>query len=358
MPEGMFLRSPWAASHLSDSQGKLTLDAYREANKKDFYFSAPVPRERFVDYGLWFQSQVAPDVDRRNVTRVEKNGNFRLSLSDGEQITASRVVVAAGIASFSQRPKQLATFPRRLVSHSSEHRDFTAFKNRKVIVIGGGQSALESAALLHETGAKVQILVRASGIIWLKRKQWLVPCAPLERLLYAPTDIGPAGASQFIARPSWFQKLPRALQDRLSLRSIRPAGASWLRMRVDPLSITTGISVLSARHSGDGIELTLNDGSKRVADHVLLATGYRVDIAKYKFLSPGLLAAINTVTGSPRLNFRFESSVTGLYFLGAPAAWNFGPLMRFVAGTEFAARTLTRGIIAKRTQGEGTQHAH
>jgi thioredoxin reductase len=348
MPAGMLLRSPWAASHLSDPGGQFTLDAFRQRNKKQF--SAPVPREQFVDYGLWFQSQVAPDVDRRTVASVEKNGIFRFFLSDGEQMSASRVVVAAGIAAFSQRPKQLANFPGTLVSHSSEHRDFSAFKNRKVVVIGGGQSALESAALLHESGADVEILVRAPEIIWLKRKKWLVPCAPLERLLYAPTDIGPAGASQFIARPNWFQKLPRAMQDRLFLRSVRPAGASWLRMRVEPININTGLSVLFARCRDNGLELALSNGRRRVVDHVLLATGYRVNISRYDFLSPQLLTSINTVAGYPRLNSRFESSVPGLHFLGAPAAWDFGPLMRFVAGTEFTARTVTRGIVESASQ--------
>jgi FAD-dependent urate hydroxylase len=348
MPVGMLLRSPWAASHLSDPRGKLTLDAYREANQKQF--SAPVPREHFVNYGLWFQRQVAPDVDRRTVTRVEKNGNFRLTLSEGEQISASRVMVAAGIALFSRRPNQLANFPDTLVSHSTEHRDFNLFKARKVAVIGGGQSGLESAALLHEAGADVEILVRAPGVIWLKQKNWLLPCPPLERLLYAPTDIGPAGASQFIARPSWFQKLPRVLQDGLFLRSVRPAGASWLRTRVEPVKINTGLSVVSARREGNHLELTLSNGSKRLVDHVLLATGYRVDISRYEFLSPQLLAAISTVNGYPRLNSRFESSVPGLHFLGAPAGWSFGPLMRFIAGAEFTARTVSRGILASRNQ--------
>jgi cation diffusion facilitator CzcD-associated flavoprotein CzcO len=281
---------------------------------------------------------------------VEKNGNFRLTLSDGEQISASRVIVAAGIASFSRRPNQLANFPDTLVSHSSEHRNFTPFKARKVAVIGGGQSGLESAALLHEAGAEVEILLRAPAVIWLKQKKWLLPCPPLERLLYAPTDIGPAGASQFIARPSWFQKLPRVLQDGLFLRSVRPAGASWLRMRVEPIKINTGLSVVSARRQGNHMELTLNNGSKRLVDHVLLATGYRVDIFRYAFLSPQLLSAISTVNGYPRLNSRFESSVPGLHFLGAPAGWSFGPLMRFIAGADFTARAVSQGILASRNQ--------
>jgi hypothetical protein len=42
----------------------------------------------------------------------------------------------------------------------------------------------------------------------------------------------------------------------------------------------------------------------------------------------------------------YQSSIPGLHFVGAPAAWSFGPLMRFVAGTGFAARALSRGIAS------------
>ena len=82
-------------------------------------------------------------------------------------------------------------------------------------------------------------------------------------------------------------------------------------------------------------------------DHVLLATGYRVDIARYPFIPSSLLKAVDYVNGYPRLNDRFESSVPGLHFLGAPAAWSFGPLMRFVAGADFASRNLTRGVLGR-----------
>ena len=54
--------------------------------------------------------------------------------------------------------------------------------------------------------------------------------------------------------------------------------------------------------------------------------------------------------GYPRLTGGFESSVGGLHFVGAPAAWSYGPLLRFVAGTEYAGPTLARGIVGKRAQ--------
>jgi hypothetical protein len=56
---------------------------------------------------------------------------------------------------------------------------------------------------------------------------------------------------------------------------------------------------------------------------------------------------IHRIAGYPQLDGGFQSSVPGLHFLGAPAAWSFGPLMRFVAGTEFASLALTRGILGR-----------
>jgi hypothetical protein len=39
--------------------------------------------------------------------------------------------------------------------------------------------------------------------------------------------------------------------------------------------------------------------------------------------------------------------VPGLYFVGAPALWSFGPLMQFVVGTHYTSRSLLRHISRK-----------
>jgi FAD-dependent urate hydroxylase len=110
---------------------------------------------------------------------------------------------------------------------------------------------------------------------------------------------------------------------------------------------------VSAAAGDDSLELSLDDGSRRRVDHALLATGYRVDIARYPFLAAALLARIARVGGFPRLSTTFESNVRGLHFVGATSAWSYGPLMRFVAGTEFAGPVLARGILGRRAAGKG-----
>jgi cation diffusion facilitator CzcD-associated flavoprotein CzcO len=353
MPKGMLLRSPLAGSHLSDPARDLTLQAYQTATGNKI--TAPLPLHRFTDYGRWFQSQLVPGADLGKVERVEKNGSgFRLTTESGETWKARRVVIAAGIEPFAWRPGEFQRIPPALASHACDHRDLNPFAGKKVAVIGGGQSALESAALLNEIGADVEVLVRAPFVRWLWRQKWFHTFRPVARLLYAPPDVGQAGLSHLVARPNLFRRLPRSIQDRLGKRAIRSAGAAWLHPRCEPVCITTGRTVTSASSAAGRATLELSDGTKRQVDHVLLATGYRVDIARYPFLARDLLAMIHGIAGYPQLDAGFQSSVPGLHFLGAPAAWSFGPLMRFVAGTEFACRSLTRGILGRVASNRGS----
>lgn len=347
MPKGMFLRSPLAGSHLSDPGSSLTLQAYQAATGAAI--SSPLPLPQFTGYGRWFQLKAVSNPDPRQIERVERNGSgFCLTVEGGEIRSARRVVVAAGIETFAWRPLEFRNLAPPLVSHSCDHRDLNRFAGAKVAVIGAGQSALESAALLHEAGAEVEVLVRAPLVRWLWRHKWFHTFPPVARLLYAPPDVGQAGLSHLVARPNLFRRLPRAAQDRWGKRAVRPAAAAWLNSRCAPVQISTGVRVTSASETGGQVALKLSDASTRRVHHVLLATGFRVDITRYSFLSTNLLASIQSVDGYPRLDSGFQSSVRGLYFVGAPAAWSFGPLMRFVAGAEFTAKTMTRAILQKR----------
>ena len=343
MPEGMFLRSPWEASNLSDPRNALNLNAYCTAAGSAI--SKPIPLDRFVDYGLWFQSKVVPDVDRRLITQIRRNGSgFRLLLSDGQELTCKRVVVAAGINSFARRLPQFEGMPPQFVSHASDGRDVQKFSGKKVVVIGAGQSALESAALLHEAGADVEVVVRQSSVHWLGWRARMQKLGPIAKLLYSPHDIGPAGVSRIVAMPDVLKYFPRGVQNRFRVRALRPAGARWLTDRFQNIPITTERQVSAAKLKGDRIHLRLDDGSEREVDHVLLGTGYKVEVSRYPFLPAELSKDLAQANGFVIVNAGFESSVRGLHFLGAPSAWIFGPLMYFVCGTDFAAHKLARFI--------------
>jgi cation diffusion facilitator CzcD-associated flavoprotein CzcO len=358
MPTGMFLRSNWTASEIACPNGALTLEAFQKHSGDRF--SAPVPLDRFVRYGLWYQRQAVPDLDRRRVVRVERDQpGFRIVLEDGEVRRSCRVIVAVGVGAFAWRPAEFRHLPRSLSSHTSVHSDFTQFAGKKVLIVGGGQSALEAAALLHEGDAEVEVIARAPRIHWLQGRLSRTLHHGLGKftrhLLYAPTDVGPAGLSQLMARPDLLRRLPRGLQDTLRNRSVRPAGARWLENRLRKVPVRLGKSIVSVVPVGGRVKAKLDDGIECVADHILLGTGYRVDVSTYDFLASELLESINRFDGYPVLKEGLETSVAGLHILGAPAAWSFGPLMQFVSGTTYASRALTRAVVGKARPPEATQ---
>jgi FAD-dependent urate hydroxylase len=246
------------------------------------------------------------------------------------------------------RPPQFGGLPQELASHSSEQRDLSIFRGKRVVVIGGGQSALESAALLHESQADVELLVRENTVQWTWQRPWLHTFRPVGAVLYAWPDVGPAFISHAVARPSLYRLLPRWLQNSWRLKSVRPNGVGWLKPRLRDVNISTGLAVVSASARGDQVDLKLSDGSHELVDHVLMATGYRLDVRKYEFLSASLVSALRLIGGLPVLGRGFESSVPGLHFLGAPAVRSYGPLMRFVAGADFAARSVSNSVVRAR----------
>jgi hypothetical protein len=361
MPAGMLVRSPWAGTHIADPHCSLTLDKYEAV--QGARLARPLPREDFVRYGQWFQRQCVPELDGRHVARVGRAGDaFQVTLEDGTPVGAWAVVVAAGIAAFTHYPAPLEAFPPELVSHTGEpsNHNLGRFAGRRVIVIGGGQSAIESAALLHEAAADVMVLVRQKRVRWLwhgsplhswLHGSWLHgDCNPFREILYPPGDVGPPGINWLVEIPHLFRRLPRRLQNCMAARAIRPAATGWLRPRTATIPIRTGRHIVAAALQGGQVRLKLDDCSECCADHVLLGTGYQVAVPRYRFLSPELVRAVRTVNEYPVLKRQFESSVPRLYFVSAAAAYSFGPICRFVAGTSFTARILTQSV-AKRSPG-------
>jgi len=347
MPEGMLLRSPRVASSLSDPDRAFTLEAYEAASKKEP--CAPVPLDTFVEYGRWFRHQLGSDHDPRTVLRVYRDGSeFRLSLRDGEEIRVKHVVVATGIGPFKKKPAAFQNLSPQQVMHCYEGREVRRFAGKRVVVIGAGQSALESAALLHEANAQVEVIVRESHVRWIGMHSWLHHMGPISSMLYSSHDVGPVGISRLVAYPKMVSHIPLKLRDRIRTRAVRPAGARWLPERLAQVKITTGRSVSRADGFGDEVALKLDDGSERRVDHVLLGTGYQVDISRYDFLPPELVRDVKQFDGYPKLASGFRSSVPGLHFIGATAARSFGPLLYFVAGTEFASRELVSHISKDR----------
>ena len=347
MPEGMLLRSPRVASNLSDPDGAFTLEAYEAASKRKP--CAPVPLDTFVEYGRWFRHQLGADLDLRTVLRIDRDRpGFRLTLQDGEEIRAANVVIAAGIGPFKKKPAVFRNLSPQQAIHCYEGREVRRFAGKRVAVIGAGQSALESAALLHEANAQVEVIMRGPGLRWIGGHPWLHHMGPISSMLYSPHDVGPLGISRLVAYPKLVSHIPLKLRDRIRTRAVRPAGSRWLPERLAAVRITTGRSVSEATTLGDEVILKLDDGGERRVDHVVLGTGYRVDVSKYDFLPQELTQDVKQFDGYPKLASGFRSSVPGLHFIGATAARSFGPLLYFVAGTDFASRELVSHLSGHR----------
>ncbi len=340
MPARMALKSVWSASSLADPEAAFSLDRYCRATGADA--TEPIPLAFFIGYAQWFQEHAVPDVDRAYVrcVQLERDG-FHISLSDGRILAAERVVVAVGVRQFAYVPPFARDLPPQVATHSGEHIDFSRFRDCRVVVVGAGQSALESAAILSDEGAKVEVVARGP-VHWINRALYH-RAGPVGRLLYPPTDVGPPGLNWLCGAPMVMRTLPGGLRKRIESRAVRPAGAHWLRPRVEgkiPLSAFT--EVLEAEPRGDGLRLRLSDGTTREVDHLLLGTGYRPDVRQIPFLDPALSNQVSQRDGYPVLNQWFESSVPRLHFVGGLAGRTFGPICRFVAGARVTARQVAR----------------
>jgi FAD-dependent urate hydroxylase len=273
--------------------------------------------------------------------------SFRLVLDNGETVMSRRVVVAAGVGSFARKPKQFQHLSSEQVSHCYEGKPVHELARKRVVVIGAGQSALESAAILHEAGADVEVIAQLESLRWIGQHKWLHQLGPISKVMYSKHDIGPFGISRLVATPNIVARLPLSLRDKLRKRAVRAAGSAWLPDRLREVKISTSTTVTRAESVGDEVELALSDGTRRRVDHVLLGTGYRVDISRYAFLPKELLASIRQIDGYPIVDAGFCSSIHGLHFIGATAARSFGPLLQFVTGTEFTSKQLTSHIVRR-----------
>jgi FAD-dependent urate hydroxylase len=359
MPDGMRMRSPWIATHIADPDRHLSLDAY--AAECGFRPLEQMALSEFVQYGDWFQRRAVPALDPRKVRRLDRSGRgFRLLLEDGHALEARRVVLAMGLAKQEFVPSQFAGLPSERVTHTAHHSRLDKWRGKRVAVVGRGQSACESAALLRAAGSEVDLICRgpvhwigvAPGNETARGWRWHA-----RELLQAPSAVGPFPWSWLNEWPGLHRHFPAGLRTRISARSLRAAATRWLIPGFNGTNVLTTCGIRQVRCRGEEVTVELDDGVHSY-DHVLLGTGYRIDVAKLGILADDLLDAIVCREGSPVLAAGFESSVQGLHFVGVSAVTSYGPLLRFIAGTCFAARAVTHAALASRgAAGRSSTHA-
>lgn len=357
MPEGMYLKSePWS-SNLSAPGGRHTLAEYCATRGLTAEHGSPLPIATFSAYGLWFARRAGlPEVEEDTVTEVTPHGDgFLVHTAGGPPRPARTVALAVGVMPFTRYPRALRDLPPGHCSHSTGHSDLSRFAGREVAVLGAGQAALETAALLAEAGARPCLVARRSRLNWNTVPQPLD--RPLLRALRDPhSGLGTGWRSWVWSELPWaVRRLPAPTRERIAATALGPAGAWWLRERFERRVPTLlghrlhrAVPVAGGRTR---LGLTTAAGESVVLDtaHVIAATGFAPDLARLELLDAGLRAALATVGdgGTPELSPGFESSWPGLFFAGLLTAPSFGPSMRFVHGAGFTAGRLVKGVLGR-----------
>ncbi|HTQ14319.1 MAG TPA: NAD(P)-binding domain-containing protein [Rhizomicrobium sp.] len=356
MPRNMLLKSEGLASSLSSPRAGSRLEDYCAKLGLAYQdHDLPVPLEQFNAYATTFQQRFVPELEDVLVTSVTRaDGLFEVALSTGETLRARNVVSAVGITAFAHIPPMLSALPACALSHSFDHRDAGQFAGKEVVVLGAGASAIDTAALLDDCGAKVTIVARDGAI------RFHSPPDPdagslLKTIQKPPTGIGPGWRSFFCVHlPLVFHKLPEALRLRAVRMHLGPAPGWFMRERIQgriPALLGHHLQGASLKGGRVALEVRGPDGATSLAcDHIVAATGYRVNLERLGWLDGALRARIAQVQNTPILADTFESSVAGLYFIGPAAANSFGPLMRFMVGAEFAAPRVAGVLLRNLTR--------
>jgi thioredoxin reductase len=350
MPRGMLLKSEGFASQLYDPERSFPLERYcRNRGLPYNDLGEPVPLETFVAYGLEFQRRLVPELEHQKIKRLRRDsGRFALTTSSGETLSARHVVIATGITDFGYVPPELDGHSPERITHSSAHADLSGFGGQRVAVIGGGSSAIDIAALLHEAGADVNVVARRQSIDF---HEPTVEPRPLNQRILAPrSGLGLGWRSRLCTdAPLLFHAMPQSFRLRVVKRHLGPAPGWFMKDRVVgrfPLHLASVIDGLEMKDRNVQLRIRGPSGKTTLeVDHVISATGYKPVIRRLQFLEEALIRQIGTVDEAPILNRHFECSVPGLFWVGLASANSFGPLTRFAFGARYTAARLSRHLV-------------
>jgi thioredoxin reductase len=351
MPKGMRLKSEGFASALYDPDSAFTLAHYCKQEGIPYAdIGHPVQLEAFSSYGLEFQKRFVPELEDKLVASLERSAEgFQIRLVDGEVFSAQKVISAIGICHYQYLPPVLADLPEEFVTHTSRHSALDRFKGREVAVIGAGSSAVDVAGLAREAGASVQLIARMP-VIRFHDPPGPIPRPFLDRVRAPMTGLGPGWRSLFCtSAPLLFHQMPEKFRLEVVRRHLGPASGWFSKEKVVghvPFHLGCNVKQVNIKNGRVHLHFSASDGGQRelVTDHVIAGTGYRVDLRRLSFLNSEFRAGIRSVNDAPVLSLHFESSIPGLYFVGASSANSFGPLVRFLVGAQFTARRLSRHL--------------
>lgn len=329
MPAGMLLRSAcdW---HLDPCEID-TIEAFLAERGETPADVEPLSLAFYLEYAEWFRGrkEIEPIPARVSELDVGADGAFSARLDDGSSMTAERVLLAPGFAHFAHVPADLAALiPEGRRSHTVDCVDLEKLSGKRCLIIGGRQSAFEWAALLAEAGASAVHVCHRHDTPSFVESDWSWVNPMLER----------------IARePRWYRDLSDGDRDELSQRFWREGRLKlepWLTPRLahPSIELLPNTAVVSVGEAADGaLEVGLDRGGTRAVDHVVFATGYKVDMARLPYLSERIRARMETEDGFPSLDEALQTTVPGLHVTSLPATRAFGLFFGFTSAVRASA---------------------
>ncbi|MDE2937326.1 MAG: NAD(P)-binding domain-containing protein [Chloroflexota bacterium] len=332
MPAGMRLRSP-TSWHL-DAIGKLTFERFLQVGGLQPAEVSPISLGLYLEYAEWFREQSGLAVQQAYVQNLQHSAGgpypFAATLDDGTEIGARRVLAATGLSQYRNMPDDLAALlPPGSYAHTSEYVDFSPLQGKRCLIVGGRQSAFEWASLINEEdGAKIDLVYRHDTPAFTESDwDWI------DELMDRTRE-----------SPGWFKGLSPEERDGIYQRlwgEGRLKLEPWLYPLIqgDNVHLWPNTRITGGHQNSDGaVSVDLDNGQSLVVDQVILATGYRVELAREPYLrDTTIVESLDVEEGYPVLDDRFQSSIPGLYFTGQTATRDFGPFFGFGIGCPAAA---------------------
>lgn len=330
MPQDMFIRTPHEFVSFSDSKDELTVQQF--SLETDIELVTPLPRPIFVQYANWFAQKSGIEFTPNKIIKVKNQAGYYEVISEtGEQYTAKNVVVATGVEHYKYLPDFLKQLPPQMVTHTSGYTTFSQFKGKRVVVLGSGQSAWEAAGLLHRDGADVELIYRKEGPNYAGSRENEIALRDVGDVFYQlPIEEKKQGWGQSPGSVAHFLKP--------YVEGLVPQNAGVSIEHIEPIN-------------EEEVRIVLSDGTDKTVNHIIAATGFRIDLDQVPFFDEDLLSIINREEGYshfPKLNESFESSLSGLYFAGPLSSHSHGPTFRFILGLRKTAFSIIPSVMEKK----------
>ncbi|PJE33201.1 dihydropyrimidine dehydrogenase subunit A [Pseudooceanicola marinus] len=358
------LRSPKTLAGPCLGLPALTFRAWYEAQWGEDAFDAlgKIPKGMWMDYLRWYRDVLnLPVVNETRVSDVQDAGDnlIAVTLTDAKGTRTEycrHLVLATGRSGLGGGavPGFLSDVDRRFWAHSADDIDFAALKDKRVIVIGAGASAMDNAATALEAGAaQLDMLIRRKEMPRVNKMTGIGSQGVVHGMRYLPD--------------AWNYRF----NDYVNSQQVPPPRSSTLRVTEHPNARTfLGCPVEDVQEAGDHI-VVKTPYADFESDFVIAATGFRNDFTgrdefsafapyiktwKDGVYDPSMGKPIPFMTDAPYLGDAYEflekepgscPMLARIHCFNDAAMLSHGKLSGDIPAISAGADRLMRGIVAE-----------